>query len=159
MNASQQIFSILYAILFGTVLASLGSFKAFPWGFLFENGEKRKRLLRRLAVSIFIFNLVPLLLYVIELKNLQEWPYHIHDASYLTLLCAASAAMVIFIPYRLYHIIMLIFNENLKSRFIYSYVEYNKIKNERGIRNSIKGNVFSVVVYFTAYVISFFIHR
>ena len=122
----QQVFSLFYAVTFGAMLAGVGRFRAFAWADEYDWGPKnevracslrttwsapRRRpveptclRVRRLAWSVVCFNLLPFVLFLVELLLLPS--ACATDSTFWPLawwVCVAS--MSVFAPYRLFHVV------------------------------------------------------
>lgn len=146
MNDSQTIFSVFYAVLYGSILSSCQSLRLFPWGFPKERGEERKRLIRRLLLSIINFNIIPFIIFAFSYKYLLA---NIND-SFINIIRVGLLSLSVFIPYRFYHLIMVYFKG---KGLIYTEEEYNEIKRQRNLRESICGHLLAVLFYFSCLLI------
>ena len=104
MNESQTIFSLFYAVLYGAMLTSLGSLRAFPWGFFVESRTKKKKLATRLVLSIVIFNILPFLVFAWGIKVLNNSIFA--SLCIWNILASAISSLSVFCPYRIYHFIL-----------------------------------------------------
>jgi hypothetical protein len=152
MNNSQTIFSLFYAVLYGSMLTSLGSLRAFPWGFLAEPPTRRKQLIIRLMISIFIFNILPFIIFA--------WGIMILNGSVFSSMCiwnvlaSAISSLSVFCPYRIYHFILAV-----NPIFLYQKSEWDKIGKVRTFRKSKFGHFLAAILYLIPMIILSIIYK
>ena len=146
MNESQTIFSLFYAVLYGAMLTSLGSLRAFPWGLFVESQTKRKKLAMRLVVSICIFNILPFLVFAWGIKILNNSIFS--SLCIWNILASAISSLSVFCPYRIYYFVLAV-NPN----FLYENDEWDKIRETRTFRESKIGHFLAIVLYITPLII------
>ena len=143
MNASQEIFSVFYAVLYGSMLSSSGELKLFPWGFPAEcRNKQRKRLIRRLVFAIVCFNLIPFIFYAIIYLRLSDICND--QLNFINIVIIGMSSLMIYSIYRLWHFVMII---TKSKEIIYSYGEYLEIVQKRGIRETPFGHLIATLFY------------
>ena len=146
MNESQTIFSLFYAVLYGAMLTSLGSLRAFPWGAFVEPQTKRKKLITRLVVSICIFNILPFLVFAWGIRILANSIFS--SLCIWNILASSISSLSVFCPYRIYHFVLAV-NPN----FLYENDEWEKIREARTFRDSKLGHFLATVLYIAPLII------
>jgi hypothetical protein len=148
-NDIQQVFTFFYAVLYGGMLNGLAGLEPFPWGFLGNKlceedvrPPERLRLVWRLFFALLILNVLPLLIFAWGYVSLTN---HTTSPPFFHLVLAGLAALVVFAPYRFYHwAIIRLHNKGCK---LYSSDDYNRVRKNRGIRDSAAGQFIAVVTY------------
>lgn len=146
MNESQTIFSLFYAVLYGAMLTSLGSLRAFPWGLFVESQGEKKKLAYRLVLSIFIFNILPFLIFAWGVKILNDPMFA--SLGIWNILASALSSLSVFCPYRIYHFIL-----SINSRFLYDDDEWDEVSEARTFRESGFGHFLATLIYVSPLVI------
>ena len=139
MNEAQTVFSIFYAVLYGAMLSNLGSLKSFPWGFLSESKDIQIKLITRLLSSIIFFNIIPFAIFSGEMHLLGN------VSQGMTPVCIALASyssLAVFIPYRIYHIIL-----SYRPELFYETEEWINIKKDRKFRSCPSGHTLAALFY------------
>jgi len=147
MCEGKELFSVFYAVLYGSMLASSQSLQLFPWGFPAENGSKRKILIRRLLISITIFNLLPFTIFMFCYAYLLN-DRIFYRLSWIVIFKIGILSLSVFIPYRCYHLLIVSF-----PNLLYSESDYKKLIKKRGIRESVPGQVLALSFYLTCLLI------
>lgn len=138
MNETQQIFSMFYAILFGTMLSNVISFRAFPWGVLGFIGVGLRREWVRLVIAVLMFNILPFIIFAFGYTLLG----HVAEPDVLWIIYSAFLSLVVFAPYRAWHAL-----QNYNSEWCYTKGEWSEIENERNIKNTVAGNLMASILY------------
>ncbi|MCG8026420.1 MAG: hypothetical protein N0E55_17670 [Candidatus Thiodiazotropha taylori] len=139
MNETQQIFSMFYAILFGTMLSNVISFRAFPWGVLGFVGVGFRHERVRLMLAVLMFNVLPFFIFAFGytlLGHVAEKP------DLIWIIYSAFLSLVVFAPYRAWHAL-----QNYNSAWCYTKGEWSEIANERNIKQTMAGNVMATILY------------
>ncbi len=141
MNSEQQLFSLLYAVLFAAMLSSLSQLAAFPWGFPAVEKVKR-RLFWRLAFSVTAFNILPFLIFAFGLQILAG----VQDQTgFWGVFLIGLASLSVYAPYRFYHFFMVVMKERCCR--LYEAGDYSKVIKRRGIRESGWGHFLALSFY------------
>lgn len=136
--------SIFYAVLYGSMLASLKGLEAFPWGGAFKRPGRKGRG-GRLLISILLFNCIPFLMYVVGLKWLSTRSCIIAPSGltvlqmFHVLLPVPLPALSVFAPYRFYYF-WIVWRKYKRFGLYYNYPlhgekedEYTRCVVEKGI--------------------------
>ena len=169
LNNVQEIFLVLYSILFGSMLSSLGGLMPFPWNRIvsnkkypykfipnkgkldFEYKTEKEIGFSRLSLSIFILNICPLLLFFWVLYTLRIYPSPFWE-ELPSLIYVALSSFSVFGFYRLYHVLM-IWNP---TKWIF-YDRQEAIKNREIYTEDIIGHLCGTIFYLLPpLVLSFF---
>ena len=153
MQDSQTIFTVFYGVLYGSMLSSSQGLRLFPWGLLAEKTcSQRKILIRRLFISIIIFNLIPFFLFSIIYKQLSL--ICSEQLSFLVVIIIGISSLSIFSIYRFWHFLMIYFKD---KQYIYSCYEYEDIVKKRGIRESGTSHFIATLFYILCFLIIYLI--
>ena len=95
----QIFFLLLFALFYGTMLASLGGHYVFSWQYL-KKGRWRKTL-PRIVFSSSFFTVIPCALFFLIFRSISCLPKH-GVWSYIYII---FASLTVFVPYRIYHFI------------------------------------------------------
>jgi hypothetical protein len=144
MTHAQQLFAIFYAVLYGTMLTSLGGLRCFQWGFpAAENTAERSRLAGRLFLSLLCLNLAPFAIFAAAYTILGARPEA--APNYVHIFCVAIAALSVYAPYRLYHLCMVVLRKTPLAP--YTNEEYEEFDSDRNIRASWLGHLLGTLFY------------
>jgi len=158
MRDSQTIFSVFFAVLYGSMLTGSLGLELFPWGWPAEKNEfKRKILKRRLLCTILIFNIFPIFMFYFAYKILGESRYFCDkQLTFCKIILISLSSFSIFGPYRLFHALMIYLGEKsfAYSKFnLYDIIDYNIIIDKRNIRRSVIGHLIATCYYFLPYIL------
>lgn len=157
---AQELYTLLFAVTYGGMLASLNGLNPFPWGKL-GRGDGGRRALWRLCVSHGLFTLLPLVLFslgFIGLASVELRTRCLHlnckylFASLWQLLRVGLCAVWVLAPYQLFHAIA------IGGRYgrwrLYPLVQFVRIAGKRGFPRHAKGPGLAALVYFLVPIVS-----
>ncbi len=103
----RNLFSIFYALFFASMLSSSWGLALFQWGKLFLQKEFFLKVLLRLAVSLFLFNFLPIFLFALIFIN---FPSNMEQTSkfsfFFRVACSSVLGISVFGFYRIYHFLL-----------------------------------------------------
>lgn len=155
MNEVQEIFLVLFSILFGTMLQSLGGLMPFPWGKIFSRKKYvrqlkgkivvktiKKIVFWRLTLSIIILNILPLAFFIVVLYSLRGFCGSFYSSSnILALIYVGWSALAVFGFYRIYHFII------VHPRIRWIFWDRLKAVQKREISENWKAHLWSALLY------------
>jgi hypothetical protein len=158
MRDSQTLFSVFFAVFYGSMLSSSQGLKLFPWGFFSEKIKSNKIILiNRLFITIPIFNILPIFMFSLAYQILGEsGSFCDKQLTFLKIFLISMSSFSIFGPYRLFHAIMIHLGERPFSYAnfnLYTPWEYEEIITKRKIRRSVEGHRIATYCYFLPYIL------
>lgn len=146
MNVEQQLFSVIYAVLYAAMLSSLTGLSAFPWGGISVRNGNCRRAIWRLIFSVLVFNVLPFLQFALGLKVLE---FSSDRISFWSVLWIGFASLSVYGPYRLYHSFM-VWRKHC-SYGLYELDEYKEVVEIRRIKDTPLGHFFGALFYWVLF--------
>jgi hypothetical protein len=158
MRDSQTLFSVFFAVFYGSMLSSSQGLQLFPWGFFSEKIKSNKIILtNRLFITIPIFNILPIFMFSLAYQILgASGSFCDKQLTFSKIFLISLSSFSIFGPYRLFHALMIYLGKRhfSYSNFnLYNQFEYEEIITKRNIRRSVKGHLIATCCYFLPYIL------
>jgi hypothetical protein len=152
---------VFFAVSYGQMLSSIGSFKPFPWGLCIEKNRQTKWVLaKRLIATTLLFNIAPLALFALGYIAWEDRYSYPTEYTYINVVLVAISALSVFAPYRFYHFIFVLgYKKEKKLKCndyakhskhwlkLYTCQDYLKIRNKRGLRLAPGGQMVSTIFF------------
>ena len=158
LNIFQEIFLVVFSILYGVILQSLREFQPFPWGNIFSKKElcksnrkvqysEQRIAICRIFLSLLILNFCPFYFFVRILFLLSKFTIYAWclEQYWLEFAITIWCSFIGYSFYRFYHILAVV------SPFRKAFMDREKALRCRGVHPDWKGHFCAAILYFIGY--------